>query len=694
MTRIAGALIGGLVLGVLAVLAVNSLGSKSQRAPMEAGVTRTESPISVTELFASPASEDAAPVSLNDVLSLPTVFERVTALHLLAATPDASDVQNLVFETNELVGEFERENSLVVLFERLTELNPRTALNLARSDDFSATKAIEQAVWRTWARNDFDEALFEAKTQTSLVNQKSAAQSFYAAFGYMGNATTDRIEAELGIEPDRSARSRYLYSLADRSIGDAIDFINNLEDVSDRRRYASWLAHYVSLSDPNEALIYAGRFNDASASEYFEYILNQNIAQEDPHSAIERLRANGNTGRLNGEYSSAVSALAKIDLATAKQYFEQARTNDDRRLFGSAIAAEMAKKDPSAAIAWARDNESANYPFIMMSVIGQIAQTDPQLALSEALQVQSRERRSDIVSNLVVQIAHKDPQKAVALIEGITDREQKKAASLNLASAWVRRDSDGAIDWILSQGSDIQGDMLQMAASRLVHNDVDAAIRLLPRLSETAQRGLRQQIAQRLATNISPLEAQNFVQQFENEPGYEQLQASLISGVAENDVLTARQMAEQLPSGDARDRAYFQVISKRAEDDPAEAARWLSRIDNDVMRGSATGQIASQWALTDPASAERWVTELPAGQVRDDAILHLSFQWSNTTAAQDSLIASMDNREKRGQAKVRRAYNLMHTDVEKARAILKDEDISETQRQQAELMLSRMGLRY
>ena len=289
MTRIAGALIGGIVLGVLAVLVAISLGWNTPRVPMESGATRAESPISVTNLFAPPTSENTgSSVGLNDVLQLPTIFERATALHMLAANSDASTVQNLIFETTELVGEFEREDSLVVLFERLTELNPRIALNLARTDEFATTKAIEQSVWRTWARNDFEEALFEAKTQTSLVNQKSAAQSLYAAFGYMGNATTDRIEAELGIEPDRAARSRYLYSLADQSISDAIDFINELDDVSDRRNYASWLAHYISLSDPNEALIYAGRFNDASASEYFEFILNQNIAQEDPHSAIAR----------------------------------------------------------------------------------------------------------------------------------------------------------------------------------------------------------------------------------------------------------------------------------------------------------------------------------------------------------------------------------------------------------------------
>ena len=695
MAKFAGVLIGGILLGVVAMLVVDVTGSRDSRGGIEPKRSGDSPIATAAELFPSAPAEDADElVSIEKLMSLPTEFERATALHILAARSDASTLQNLIFETNEIVNEFERANSLGVLFSRLTEVDARTALTLSRSDDFAGIKVVEQSVWRAWARKDFEDALFEAKTQTSLLHQKSAAQHLYAAFGYMGNATTDRIEAELGIGPDRRTRGRYLYELADRSIADAIDFINGVDDSAERNDYASWLAYYVSLGDPKDALAYAGRFSDAQASDYYESVISRNIAKEDPHTTIERLQASGQTSRSNGEYRSAVSALAKVDLDAARQYFEQARSTDERRMFGSAIATEMAKDDPAGAIVWARENDNGRFPYILMSVLGQVAQKDPQLALAEASKIRNIQTRSNMVSNVVQQVAYQDPVTAASLLDQIADPMERREAGQHLASAWIRKDPDAAIDWIMAQDDNEESGMVQMAMSRLLNSSVDSAIQLLPRLAEKDQRIARQQIAHQLATNGSAVDAQSFIQQFENEPGYEQLQASLITGVAQTDVLMAKQLADQLTAGDTRDRAYVQIISQRAQDDPAEAARWLGRIDNKLLLGSATGQIAAQWAQRDPVAAERWVSTLPSGRSRDDAILQMSYQWKEPTASQDSLIASIEDKEKRGQAKIRRVYSLMNTDIEKAREVLQDADISEAQRQQVELMLSQFSLRY
>ena len=110
-----------------------------------------------------------------------------------------------------------RADLLGILFFRLSETDPQSALAVARTDQFRSTRSIERIVWRTWARKNLDDALFAAKTQTSRAEQNSAAQSLYAAFGFMGNETTDKIEAELGIGPDRSTRAQYIYWLADKS---------------------------------------------------------------------------------------------------------------------------------------------------------------------------------------------------------------------------------------------------------------------------------------------------------------------------------------------------------------------------------------------------------------------------------------------------------------------------------------------
>jgi len=159
-------------------------------------------------------------------------------------------------------------------------------------------------------------------------------------------------------------------------------------------------------------------------------------------------------------------------------------------------------------------------------------------------------------------------------------------------------------------------------------------------------------------------------------------------------VLMAKQLADQLVDSTARDSAYTQLIAQHAQTNPAEAARWLYSMSDESARGAAAGQLASQWYAYDPAAAARWVNNLPAGSLRDDSIVHMSSRWRKPTADQEDLIASIDDRDKRGQAKIRYIYNVMRTDPVKARKLLEDEDISSQQRQQIETMISQGGLRY
>jgi hypothetical protein len=236
--------------------------------------------------------------------------------------------------------------------------------------------------------------------------------------------------------------------------------------------------------------------------------------------------------------------------------------------------------------------------------------------------------------------------------------------------------------------------MIQQAGRSLVRSDVDAAIRLLPRMDEQNQRSMRHQIAQRLATDRSPDEAQRFIRKFEGEPGYGQLQAVVISGIARSDALMAKRLADQLTDSNARDTAYVQVIGQRASIDPIEAASWVSSVRDERMRSAAIGELAVQWYSNDPVAAVNWASNLPDGSSRDDAIMKMSYQWRGATAKQKDLIASIKDRDKRGQAKIRQIYNVMRTDPAEARILLGDEDIPSNLRQQAEAMLNRYGLSF
>ncbi len=695
MAKIIAALVGGVLLGILAMLALPQFGPASSRSPDE--ITRDI--VDVPKMSQAVAEQHrdeqyTGLTSVEDVIALPTEFARSEALYALAGRSDSADVQILIFDANRIADEVERVRLLNILFFRLAETDPQSALALARTEHFRTIKIIEQTVWRAWARKDFDDALFAAKTQTSVAHQNIAAQSLYAAFGYMGNETTDRIEAELEIGPDRSTRARYLYQLADRSPAEAIAFINGLERGSNQQELVSWLAYYVSLRDPSDALRYADLFRDTNYGEYYNSIIKASIARANPRATIENFLANGIGRNSSRELSYATSALAGTNLDAAMQYFEQARSADVRRTLGNAIVSEMAKTDPLEALVWARANDDGRFSYMQMTVLGQIATTDPQLALAEALKTPNTQMRSNLVSNVIQQIAHRNPANAVAYLDEIQDRQQRAMASQQLASTWIRSDPDAAVDWILSQDGETAGQLLQASASRLLRGDIDTVIRLLPRLDQRNQEAMRQQIAQQLATTRSPSEAQSFIQQFEGQPGFDQLQASVIAGVAQTDAVMAKQLADQLADGNARDRAYVQIIGQHARTDPAEAARWLGSVADENSRSVATGQLVMQWHEHDPAAATRWVTRLPAGPSRDDAVMYLSHKWGDPTAEQQKLIASIADRGKRGKAKIRQIYNLMQTDPARARQLLEDEDISNDQRQEIETMISRYRSRF
>ncbi len=695
MVKMMTVLAGGVLLGaalIFAVLRFEQVGSlppgddnNSERAAVPVSAQTN------TRVRAAAQSNGVSNAAEPDTSQ--TEFTRAAALYARARHSDSAGLQEMIVETNARIDaasidDAERTRRLTILFFRLAEIAPRTALVLARSGDFAGIKAIEQTVWRAWARVDFEDALFEAKTQTTRAYQNSAAQSLYAAYGYMESAAADRIEDELGIGPDRATRGRYLYQLADRSAADAIDFINGIERDNDRRQYVAWLAYYVSLRDPHDALRSAELFAASSDGEYFSSIISRGLARDNPQATIERLLADGITDSARGEFQSALGALARTDIEAAKQYLTAARSSEERRTLGSAIAAEMARNDPIAAIAWARANDTGLFPYLQMAAVTIVARSDPELAMAEALKVPNSQARSNIVSTVLQQLAQRDPADAVVLLDRIQNEEQRRSASRQLASSWMRKDPDAALDWILSRDEATVGPLISTAMSRLVNRDLDAAIRLLPRVEEGNQSGVRRQIALQLASNRSPDEAQLFIQQFEGQQGYDELQASVITGVAQTDIMMAKQLADQLPLGDARDRAYTQVISQRAQTNPAEAVRWLRSVDNEALRGAATGQLAAMWAASDPVAAERWVSGLPSGSSRDDAIVQISSAWRELTDEQRQLIAGIEDRDKRGQAKIRQVYYLMRSDPAAARRLLKDEDIPSYQRQQVEVALA------
>ncbi len=664
MNRTLPILGAGAILGILATLAFVNL--RQPEAGAAGDVVRDIT--DVPQMSAAVAEQHreqryASLTTIEQVVALPTEFARLEALHVLAGRSDSARVQALIFAANRIADDIEREAFIEVLFFRLTDLDPQSALALARTEDFNSVRAFESAVWQAWGRKDLDDALFAARTQSSAERRAAAAQSLYAAFGYMGNEITDRIESELEIAPDNSTQARYLYRLADRSVADAIAFINQYEPGRERGLFVPWLAVYLAARDPNEALQYARLFEVPAEGNRFRAIVRGEIALQDPAAAIEQMLAGGDglDGRSWGDYVTPAEELARRDLESAKRFFAQARSERHRQILGMAIVSAMLEKDPAAALAWARENDSDQTRILERTALNEITRIDPQLAFAEVMALAKTPTGAETLYGMINQIARHDPATAVSYLEQIEDKQQRLQASMALADVWLLSDSDAAIDWILSHEDATSGQIMMRASQMLVSRDIDKAIRLLPRLNEELQPEMRLRIARQLGMTRSAEEAQAFIQEYQGQPGYDRLQENLVAGLAQSD--------------------------------PVEAMSLAGNISDAAARTRTTGRVGAAWYDRDPAAATQWVSSLPRGSARDEAIMRMASRWGEATAEQQALIASIEDREKRGETKAMQVISVFRADPTRARELLKDEDILSEQRKRIEHLIDQGALR-
>ena len=627
--------------------------------------------------------------TIEDIQALPGEFARAEALYAVAGRADSAGVQALIFDADRIADPAPRETALDVLFQRLTELDPPSALTLSRMEYFAGQPQIERRVWMSWGRADLDAALAEAARQPTTRDSNIAAQSLYAAFGYMGNETTDRIEAELGIGPDRTTRSRFLYRMADASPAQAIEYINAMEPGRVRGEFVSWLAYYLAQKDPLIAAGYAELFDDVSYRNRFEQIVESESARDNPREVVDRLLAGGRSGVSRSELWGAFRGLAEQDVELAMSYFVQLRSEDDRRALGSSIATMLARRDIDEALAWARANDTGRMPNLLLQVLHTIAENDPARALEEAQTIANAQMRSNVLSSVLQVITRQDPGGALDYLELIPNLQEREQVAEQAVQSWLRRDPEAAVQWLLSQNEEVTRRYLSASAWAIVRSDIDAAMRLLPMVDETLQHSWRYQIAQRLATDRSAADALNFIAQFEGDAEYDNLRSAVINGLAESDIFTARRMADEMPAGPDRDAAYTHIIQYRAQTDPYDAMRWLDRISDEALRGQAAGSIAAAWYGNDAAAATQWARELPPGDFRDDAILGLANGFREYGPVEERLIDSIENSEKRGQARIRQIWSLVQTDPARARQLLEDADIPAHQRQQIEANIRR-----
>ncbi len=642
--------------------------------------------ISGTEAEVLREDRYAAITSIEDVLALPTDFAETEALYVIAGRADSGEVQNLLYQAAGIRNRGDRAAALRILFLRLTELDPRSALAITRTPTFANDKKAEDFVWAAWGKLNFDAALRAAREGNS--KQKNvAAQSLYKSIRGPNDEKSRLIYSTLGVRPGRDAQGQYLYGLADESPAAAIKYIESLDSPAAQREQFTWLAHHLNRSGQAAQTNLGELIQSAANQRAFEQSMISYGSQSDPESALRIALAQPSNEQSRRQAQAALQQLASQDPDKALKYLDQFPDQSTRRNVMLAVASGLAQKSPERAIAWVRENDKSGDQMILMAVVNQIAHIDPLLALAEAQNMQNGQMRDQLIGSVVAVLAQSDPAQAVQTIELISDPQSRQTAISTIAASWAQTDFDGAVEWISSLDKNERHRALQQVGQNLVHRDIDRAIRLLDRYPSDVGESLKLQIAQNLARQRSVDAAQSFVARFRGAPDYSRLQAAVASSVASTDPSRAMRMAREIEDGRARDQLYATIVGQQAARDPQQALLWLESISSEKSRAQAVGHIARVWYSQNPAAADAWIQGLPRGAERDSAIVAIVSMRPESVAGTQQLIASIDDTTKRKSAKLAHIRSLVRSDPDEARRLLRDDELSDEDRDQYERIL-------
>jgi hypothetical protein len=628
--------------------------------------------------------------TIEETMALPGDFAQTEALYTLAGRSDSAGVQNLVFQANGIADPLDRRAALDILFSRLAELDPHSALALSRTAEFRAESHLEAGVWHSWARLDLDAALAAAAALGSSFERHRAAQAMFAAYGYQGNETTDHIERILGIPPNSSTRAAYLFRLAERNPAEAIAVINALPGPAEQHESANYLGRHLGRINGTAAARHADLFPDRQLQQLYRSAVAGAAAEADPEAILDELLARGGSRQQTMEAHSALQALASRDVEKALAYLDRISNSQQRAMLASAIGPALARTDPDRALAWAKENDRGMRWGLIGEVLAAIASTQPDKAIDEALQLPNARQRQHALGTIAMSMSRSEPQQAIALLDRIEQPGDRSSVAQNIASVWMQSDPDAALSWILQMDDNERHRMLSMSAHLLSQFDLDSALRWLPRLDERSQALWRGQIAANLATQRSAAEALQFISRYEGSEDYPALLASAVEGVAQTDVDAALQMAERAPEGPQRDRLYAGLIGRLGHQDPERAATILNSIADDTQRAQATSMLLMSWSHSDPAAAQQWTEKLPRGALRDDAIVHLAANWDELTPSRRLLVNSIGSLEKRKRALMASVQRIAHTDPRQAELMLRDMDLTDEERRTVEQNISLM----
>jgi hypothetical protein len=669
-----------------------------------------------TELIAPYPGDDA--VAERATLTPPTatgIAERAD-IYRAAAQATGADIVSLLKAAARLPASPERSFRLGVLLARYTEVDAEKAIAAARS--VGAGTDVIATLYAQWAGTNPAAAL----SALSAVDDAAAATKIgLALLTPLGG--DDYAVRQIAAALPKAAERRFLVgavaAVAETDPATALSQAIALKELGLAGMALQPLAAAFVEQDPRGALARAEAIDDTEFRVAFQGALFREWAQRDLDGLFDYFRkldgdaqarvasagALRDAARLDplrtlelvgqlppplrpGIETTALSALAQRDLDSALQYLEKLPGGQQEQWVRQAVARIYGKRDPDAALAWAR---STGLRETLTGVLSGIATTNAERAFDvlKTLPLADRFQAMQMIASEAGNDRSSDPGRIAEQLLGNDDPNVGSAMS-NLLSSWSSWSPPKAIAWIMSHSDRLPPVAFRQVAMNLGSNDITAGEQYLAQLPSEARFAWIQGLAEG-RSRADPRAAVAWVQRLRQDPAYVAAAASVAQGLARVDPQAAGDLLAGIDNVSASDAqtlsmAAWNIGSAWARTDPRAAADWARDLRTDAWRSGSLGPIVAVWAESDYSAAHSWTLRLPSGVTRDAALGSL-LAVSTNNEPDAALLRAFSSDETRQNALLGAVARIAQRDPETARS-MSQRYLSGPQRQQAEQMIA------
>jgi hypothetical protein len=340
----------------------------------------------------------------------------------------------------------------------------------------------------------------------------------------------------------------------------------------------------------------------------------------------------------------------------------------ERGALSSAVAGELAKKNPLAAIELARSlGPGARRQAVANMVYMEWGMMDVEAAMTFMSKTSGLVSDNYIITSPLTKLASTDPTKAANLTFLLKDSSMRRSLLGNVLEAWAGRDVAAAMKW--AEGLENPGyrrDAVSAAMKGWAKSDPAAAINRARQLADKA-------VGNEAIENIwndwfrkNPGEATDFIASQSDEAlmhdisyhfaRYSEsftakeradLLAKLPEGRGKQEILSrvtdshiskglyteAMELLNAMPDSHSRDRTVFDLGQEMAAANLDAAASWIKLQPDSSDRDLAIAGYARTLSRTDPNAALEWVKTIPDAKVRDGAIKNVAINWLRSDPA-------------------------------------------------------------